>query len=80
LKEDWNFNGFVISDADAVNIATVLHFTSTDNAAAGQQAINGGLDVIFQTDLCALQYMFIRPFLDGGIDRQADRRCRVPGC
>ena len=49
LKRDWDFNGFVISDASAVGGANVLHFTAADYADATAQAINNGLDVIFQT-------------------------------
>jgi beta-glucosidase len=49
LKRDWKFNGFVISDAGAVGGANVLHFTASDYADATAQAINNGLDVIFQT-------------------------------
>ncbi len=49
LKRDWKFNGFVISDASAVGGANVLHFTASGYADATAQAINNGLDVIFQT-------------------------------
>jgi len=49
LKKDWNFSGFVISDACAVGGANVLHYTAIDYAGATAQAINNGLDVIFQT-------------------------------
>ena len=49
LKRDWGFKGFVISDASAVGGANVLHFTAADYADATAQAINNGLDVIFQT-------------------------------
>jgi beta-glucosidase len=49
LKKDWGFQGFVISDAGAVGGANVLHFTAKDYAEATKQAIEAGLDVIFQT-------------------------------
>jgi beta-glucosidase len=67
LKKDWGFNGFVISDASAVGGANVLHYTAKDYPEAGKQAINAGLDVIFQT---AYQHfkLFIPPFQDGSID------------
>jgi len=67
LKEDWNFKGFVISDADAVNIINALHLTSPDNAVSAAQAIGAGLDVIFQTSW-QQHTSFIPHFLDGGID------------
>ncbi|MBK7214835.1 MAG: glycoside hydrolase family 3 C-terminal domain-containing protein [Bacteroidales bacterium] len=50
LKKEWGFNGFVISDACAVGGANVLHYTAADYAEATADALNGGLDVIFQTD------------------------------
>ncbi|MEA1898490.1 MAG: glycoside hydrolase family 3 N-terminal domain-containing protein, partial [Bacteroidota bacterium] len=49
LKKEWGFNGFVISDANAVGGANVLHYTSKNYAESGKQAIENGLDVIFQT-------------------------------
>lgn len=50
LKGDWNFQGFVISDANATGGASVLHRTAADYPESGKQAINGGMDLIFQTD------------------------------
>lgn len=50
LKKEWNFKGFVISDANAVGGEVVLHQTAADYAQSGKHAIEGGLDVIFQTD------------------------------
>lgn len=49
LKEEWGFDGFVISDAGATGGANVLHFTATDYADATRQALENGQDVIFQT-------------------------------
>ena len=49
LKEEWSFDGFVISDANAVGGANVLHYTSESYAESGKQSIENGLDVIFQT-------------------------------
>jgi beta-glucosidase len=67
LKGDWNFKGFVISDASAVGGANVLHYTAKDYPTSSKQAITGGLDVIFQT---AYEHykLFIPPFLNGEID------------
>jgi beta-glucosidase len=67
LKEEWGFNGFVISDAAAVGGANVLHYTAKDYPDAGRQAIEGGLDVIFQTAYDHYK-LFIPPFLDESID------------
>jgi beta-glucosidase len=69
LKGEWNFTGFVISDAGAVGGATVLHFTAKDYPVSGEQAINNGLDVIFQTAYDHYK-LFIPPFLDGRITPQ----------
>lgn len=69
LKKDWNFKGFVISDASAVGGANVLHFTAKDYADAGRKAITNGLDVIFQTDY-KHHSLFIAPFLNGQISEK----------
>lgn len=66
LKHDWDFRGFVISDACAVGGANVLHMTAADYADAGKQAIIAGLDVIFQTDFSHTA-LFREPFLNGDI-------------
>ena len=60
LKKEWGFKGFVISDACAVGGANVLHFTARDYTEATMDAMNGGLDVIFQTD-----YNHFNLFKDG---------------
>lgn len=67
LKKQWGFNGFVISDANAVGGEVVLHNTAKDYPASGQHAVSNGLDVIFQTEYKHHQ-LFIPPFLDGTID------------
>lgn len=78
LKRDWKFNGFTISDASAVGGATVLHNTAKDYPDASAQAINAGLDVIFQTSYEHYK-LFMPPFLDGRIslDRIDDAVSRV---
>lgn len=50
LKEEIGFNGFVITDACALGGSNVLHMTSKDYAESTKIGIEGGLDVIFQTD------------------------------
>lgn len=67
LKKQWGFNGFVISDANAVGGEVVLHNTAKDYPASGQHAVSNGLDVIFQTEYRHHQ-LFLPPFLDGTID------------
>jgi len=66
LKGEWLFRGFVISDACAVGGANSLHLTAAGYEEAGEQALEGGLDVIFQTAY-AHHSLFIGPFLDGRI-------------
>ncbi|GAO43247.1 glycoside hydrolase family 3 protein [Flavihumibacter petaseus] len=66
LKKEWEFKGFVISDANAVGGEVVLHHTAKDYAEAGKNAITNGLDVIFQTEYNHYK-LFIPPFLDGSI-------------
>jgi beta-glucosidase len=81
LKQELEFPGFIISDAGAVGGANVLHFTASDYADATAKALDGGLDVIFQT---AFQHrdLFFPPFADGRIaaeviDRAAARVLRA---
>ena len=59
LKRDWQFTGFVISDAAATGGATVLHMTEPNTPAAAQHALESGLDVIFQSS-----YDQHRPYRD----------------
>jgi beta-glucosidase len=49
LRFDWGFTGFVISDAAATGGATVLHHTEASTATATKDALDAGLDVIFQS-------------------------------
>jgi len=69
LKKEWDFKGFVISDASAVGGANVLHFTAKDYDDASAQAVNAGLDVIFQTEYQHYK-LFMPPFLDGRISKE----------
>ncbi|GHN01278.1 glucan 1,4-alpha-glucosidase [Cytophagales bacterium WSM2-2] len=69
LKDEWKFKGFVISDAGAVGGSIVLHNTASDYSISGEQAINAGLDVIFQTQYEHYK-LFIPSFLDGRISKQ----------
>jgi beta-glucosidase len=69
LKDEWGFKGFVISDASAVGGPTVLHMTAKDYEDASAQAMNAGLDVIFQTEYDHYK-LFMPPFLDGRIAQQ----------
>lgn len=66
LKGEWNFRGFVISDAGGVGGATVLHNTAVTYADAGVRALQAGLDVIFQTSV-AHRALFWPAFVDGRI-------------
>ncbi len=59
LKREWGFTGFVISDAAATGGATVLHHTEPNTASAARDALEAGLDVIFQSS-----YPQHRPYLD----------------
>ena len=49
LRSRWGFGGIVISDAAATGGSVVLHHTEPNTAAATKDAIEAGLDVIFQS-------------------------------
>lgn len=49
LRRDWKFPGFIISDQAATGGATVLHRTESSTATATKNALDAGLDVIFQS-------------------------------
>jgi beta-glucosidase len=49
LKGEWEFEGFVISDAAATGGATVLHMTEPSTPIAAEHAWEAGLDVVFQS-------------------------------
>ncbi len=69
LKNEWKFNGFVISDANAVGGELVLHKTAKDYAESGAHAINAGMDVIFQTDISHAD-LFYPAFANGMVDNK----------
>ncbi|MCG9793142.1 glycoside hydrolase family 3 protein [Flavobacterium algicola] len=70
LKEEWGFKGFVISDAGAVGGANVLHFTAANYAEATEDAIEAGLDVMFQTNYNHYP-LFFEAFEKGMVDINA---------
>jgi len=67
LKQRWRFPGFVIADAGGTGGSVVLHGTAPDYAAAARDALEAGLDVIFQTS-AAQAGLFWPAFRDGRID------------
>ena len=44
LRETWGFEGFVVSDANAVR-SLVIHGFATDLSDAGARAVNAGVDM-----------------------------------
>jgi beta-glucosidase len=70
LRDDWGFGGIVIGDQAATGGAQVLHFTSPNNLVSTKQAIEAGLDVIFQSSV--QQYTQFWPAFERGmIDQRA---------
>ncbi|MEL7269413.1 MAG: glycoside hydrolase family 3 N-terminal domain-containing protein [Bacteroidota bacterium] len=70
LKNEWGFDGFAISDANAVGIIHLIHFTTNSYAEAAQQSIEGGLDVIFEVDYDAYKANYYPAFEQGMIDEE----------
>jgi beta-glucosidase len=70
LKDRWKFAGFVISDASAVGGLLDLHHTVSSREESAKSAIEGGLDVIFQTDYDHHVPLF-KAFREGMVDKKA---------
>lgn len=65
LKEEWGFDGFVVSDLESVDGLCFTHHIATDRKEAAEIAISAGVDV----DLGAHCYPFlIESVKDGNID------------
>jgi beta-glucosidase len=85
LKRDWGFTGFVISDAAATGGATVLHHTEGSTATAAKDALEAGLDVIFQSSwpqhrpyLDAFRRgMIADSVIDGAVSRVLRAKCQL---
>jgi beta-glucosidase len=45
LREDWGFQGYVVSDCDAVDDMTKFHYFKPDNAQSSAAAIRAGTDL-----------------------------------
>jgi beta-glucosidase len=45
LRRDWGFNGFTVSDCDAVSNIHLFHFSQPDAAHAAAAALKGGTDL-----------------------------------
>lgn len=50
LKQEYRFDGLVVSDADAIR-ECVIHGIAADKADAGAQAVNAGLDIDMGTNI-----------------------------
>jgi len=71
LKGDWGFKGFAITDAGSVGGMNDLHLTSSDYSESMKQAIENGLDVIFQTSLDHFSLFFQKHIERRSIDQKA---------
>lgn len=85
LIKEWGFEGFTISDANAVDILYYLHHTAADFEEAGAAAYNNGLHVIFQVTydmhkpyLAACQKGYVtRENLDNAVRRVLHEKFRL---
>jgi beta-glucosidase len=64
LKGEWAFRGFIISDACSVGGSYSLHLTADSFPESGRQAWEGGLDVVFQSEIG--QAALFEPAITGG--------------
>lgn len=56
LREEWKFDGFVVSDANAV-VNLVTHGFSADNVGAAAAALNAGLDLEMTVGTSAFEHL-----------------------
>ena len=85
LIDEWGFEGFTISDANAVPIMYYLHHNVGSLEEAGAAAINNGLHVIFEVDydlhepyLAACRNGLVsRENLDGAVRRVLREKFRL---
>lgn len=61
LRNDWGFQGFVVSDCDAVDDMTMFHHYQKDNAASSASALRAGTDLD-----CGSAYAGLRDALANG--------------
>jgi len=70
LRTDWKFKGFVISDESAVGGAVVLHHTEPNTSAAAKDAMEAGLDVVFESEY-RQHLAYLAAFRNGSIASKA---------
>lgn len=63
LRNEWNFNGFVVSDYTSIN-EMIPHGFAEDEKHAGELAINAGVDMDMQG---AVFYNYLKKSVDEGI-------------
>ncbi len=76
LRETWGFNGFVVSDANAVrNLAT--HGFAADFADAGNRAVNAGNDMEMAIFDPAFAHLADSPAVDASVRRVLEAKIRM---
>ena len=72
LRDEWGFDGMVVTDLGAIRRLLTTHFTATDPKDATAQAINAGLDMQFYDfDHEVFQQAVIDGVKDGTITKKA---------
>lgn len=72
LRDEWGFNGMVVSDLGAIRRLTNTHFTAAGPKEAVTQVINAGLDMQFYDfDYGIFQKAIVQGIQDGTISEKA---------
>jgi beta-glucosidase len=50
LRQEWGFQGFIISDGHGITLLQILHHVADSKAEAGRKALEAGID--FELDTC----------------------------
>ncbi|WP_233171959.1 glycoside hydrolase family 3 C-terminal domain-containing protein [Dyella sp. ASV21] len=74
LRKDWGFQGFVVSDCDAVDDMTAFHHYRTDNAGSSESALHAGTDLNCGTAYDSLRTTLNRGTLDEHVLDEAATR------
>ncbi len=79
LRDEWKFDGFVVSDYNSVT-QLITHGFAEDNADAAQKAATAGIDMVMESEKCMKELLRLaknNEVLEKVIDRAVRRILRI---